>query len=278
MIRRQYHCFIAGLPDLSLHEPREWTSPGSFKKILEDQLHPDDNSQVELVFLKEDHHHLMTFLETGDTPEQGFGNFSVEDFKNQVSLFSSILPAADILPPYMVEVLKDHFMDKQKNALEVRRMLTDGYYRHIMKNGSVFLRRYTAFDYDLNNLLAFIKAGDHGLEQERFISGDSGFLKHLRRYIGKSLLKDPEFEYFDEIMSYTGSQSFAEEEMKFDRLRWRVIEELIQFEDFSIERILGYLQQMLILKRWSSLKKEPGEAKLREIMDKSRSEALKQFN
>jgi len=79
-------------------------------------------------------------------------------------------------------------------------------------------------------------------------------------------------------MSYTGSQSFAEEEMKFDRLRWRVIEELIQFEDFSIERILGYLQQMLILKRWSSLKKEPGEAKLREIMDKSRSEALKQFN
>jgi hypothetical protein len=175
----------------------------------------------------------------------------------------------------MVEVLKDHVTEeKESNALEVRRMLTDGYYRHIMENGGVFLKRYTVFDYDLNNLLAFIKAGDHGLDQERFISGDSGFSRHLRRYTGKSVIKDPEFEFFDEIMSYTGSQSFAEEEMKFDRLRWRVIEELILFEDFSIDRILGYLQQMMILKRWASLKREPGEAKLRELLDKTRSEAF----
>ncbi len=279
MARRQYHYLISGLPDLSFNEPGEGISPGSFKKILEQQLHPDDYRQAELVFLKEDHSHLISFLENGEMTDEGYGNYSEEDYRNQVSLFSSILPAADILPGYIVKVLKDHGPEeREKDTLQISRMLTDGYYLHVMENGIPFLRKYTAFDYDLSNLLAFVKAGDHGLAQERFIAGDSGFSGHLRRYAGKSLPKDPGFELFDEIMSYTGSESFAGEEKKIDRLRWRMIGELTLFDDFTIEKILGYLLQMLILKRWSSLDRESGEAKLRELLDRSQKEALKELH
>ena len=55
IMKNQYYCFISGLPNLSFDDQKEWISIAAFKKMLEDNLHPDDYKQVELVFLNEDH-------------------------------------------------------------------------------------------------------------------------------------------------------------------------------------------------------------------------------
>ena len=95
----------------------------------------------------------------------------------------------------------------------------------------------------------------------------SSHAEHLAANKGKSPATDPEFEFFDEIVSISESRSFSDQEIKYDRLRWRIINEMIFFENFSIDWILGYLQQLIIADRWSELKKESGEKRLREILD-----------
>lgn len=267
IMKNQYYCFISGLPNLSFDDQKEWISIAAFKKMLEDNLHPDDYKQVELVFLNEDHRGLARFLESGEITPGGTGNYTIDDYKEQKEIFSAILPPEDILPGYMVSIMKESLEDSEGfDKVDTEHKLAEGYFHHIMNNGSPFLKAYTEFNYNMNNLLAFIKAGKYGLEQEPFITGSSEHAGHLRNYAGRSLAKDPEFEFFDEILSYTGNGSFAGEEKKYDMLKWNIIDDMIFFEDFSIDRILGYLQQMLILSRWSPLKKESGENRLRNIV------------
>lgn len=267
MIKRQYHCFISGLPALSLDEPRLWISTPEFGEMLKENLHPDDYGQVELVFLENDNWNLTGYLVSGNTRDRLYGNYSVSDFQAQEKLFSEILPSGDILPQYMVNVIREDMQEEgKKDRLKIERALREGYYHHIMENGGQFLKAYTTFDFNLKNLVTFIKSGRHNISQEQFITGNSGHALHLKNYTGKNLVKDHDFEFFDEIVSYTESGSFVGEEMKYDRLRWRVIEDMIFFEDFSIDRIIGYLKHLLIVSRWSALNRDSGEEKLRQIL------------
>jgi hypothetical protein len=275
MTRRRYHCFIAGLPELSLDEMKAWISIESFKEILWEILHPDDYQQVRLVFMNEDHRNLIGFLQ-GNVPfQQGTGNYSQDDFERQRSLFSSILPAADILPPYMVQVMKDAGRDeKEFDANEASHRLEEGYDHYIREQGSRFQRSFHAFECNLKNLLTYMKAGEHQRDQKKYLTGNTPLAQHLRELAGKNIASFPEFEWFEEVLSYTVLSSLAEEELQFDRLRWLVIEELIFFEDFTIDWILGYLHQMLILDRWSKLKKEDGKARLSDFLDEARQESI----
>lgn len=266
----QYHCFISGLPDISFDNRREWIDIPAFKMMLKENLHPHDYKQVEMVFLEEDNRTLAQFLAGEDIPDWYAGNHTIDDYREQLEIFQAILPPEDILPAYMVEVMKkmhDTEDESKADKLQIEHELAEGYYSYVMAEGSPFLKSYTELNYNIKNLVAFMKAGEHGIEQERFITGSPDHAAHLRLYAGRSLAKDPEFEFFDEIISYSNNTSFAEEEKKYDRLLWQQADDMTFFEDFSIDRILGYLQQMRILARWSALDKKSGEEKLRDIVN-----------
>ena len=271
-INRQYHYFISGLPDLSFEDSKPWILPSDFGKVLKEELHQTDYIQIELILLEYDNLNLTSYLISGEMAGDKTGNYSVNDFKKQEELFSyepSVTepPVKDILPAYMVEVIREKRKKKEKmNGLSVSRKLTEGYYHHIMRKGSNYLKTFTRFEFYLRNLVTFIKAGMYDICQQTFIMGDSDHAKHLRANAGRSLVKDHEFELFDQIVSFTGTGSFYNEEIKYDRLRWKVIEDLIFFEDFNIDRISAYLQQLIIMSRWAELSKDTGEDKLRQIL------------
>ncbi|MDZ7740174.1 MAG: DUF2764 family protein [Bacteroidales bacterium] len=270
MINNQYHCFISGLPDISFDSRRAWIDIPDFKRMLKENLQPHDYRQAEMVFLEDDNRTLARFMAGDEIENGGAGNYTIDDYREQLEIFSAILPPDDILPDYMVEVIREvHEAEDERKAdiLQTEHRLAEGYYSYIMANGSPFLKAFTQLNYNIKNLVAFIKAGEHGMEQERFITGSAGHAAHLRNYAGRNLSKDPEFEFFDEIISYSSTASFAEEERKYDRLRWQQAEDMTFFEDFSIDRILGYLQKMRILARWSPLDKNSGEEKLRDIVN-----------
>lgn len=262
----RYHYLIAGLPDLHLEQEKIWISVADFKKQLEFELYPEDFEQVKLVFLRKDHENLLDFLKSGTVDEENGANYSPEDFKAQTDLFSAIIPQPDILPSYMAELLSDYWGDREFESLECSQRLAGHYYQHVMQYGCPFLREYTRLEYDIANLLTYIETRNHALDPGDFLTGNSELISHLREHLTKSMTQPADFDLFNEIICFAELPSIEEKEMKYDQMRWRLIDELLFFESFTIDRVIGYLFQLMMIDRWSRLDHDQGEAQLRKII------------
>jgi hypothetical protein len=269
MVQQEYHCFVSGLPEISLDGSALWTTPSKFVEALGLELHPDDFGMARLLLLRYDHENLVRFLLGKDLIHIGVAHFGADDFTRQTEIFESITPEEDILPPYMSDVLRLYRGEEEPiNHVECRRKLDDGYFFWVMEKGSRFIREYIDFEYNLSNMLTYIVNSNAGSGQpDEGIAGNGQFARHLHETAGKNLVKDHEFEYFDDILTIADSFMLAGAEMKYDLLRWDVIEKLTLFEDFTADAVLAYLQKLLIASRWERLTEQAGREKLIETID-----------
>jgi len=276
MKQRQYHCFVAGLPEIRFDGSSLWITPAKFVEEMSRIMHPDDFRMAKLILLRYDNDNLVRFLLEKDLKHSGVALFSADDFTRQKEIFEAIVPEEDILPPYMSDVLRYYSGSEEPvDHVECQRKLDDGYYRLVIEQGNRFVREYTEFEYNLSNMLTYIvnsKAGSK--HNDEGIAGDSSFTRHLHETAGKTLVKDHGFEYFDDILSIAGSYKMAEAEIRYDRLRWNVIEKLTIFEYFSADVVLAYLQKLLIISRWDSMTDAAGREKLIETVNNALGTAL----
>ncbi len=271
MLQRRYHYLIAGLPDLSFEEQKPPITVVEFCKQLFTHLHPEDYEQISLVLLNYDNKNLIHFLKDNETEYTIAGNYKAVRFRDQVDRLNSILPEKDILPGYMVNLIKQHYdVESAINPDNYEMILAEGYYHHIMNIGSPFLKMMTEFDYNINNLLTAFQTGKYNLFLKGFIVGENSLAMHLKRIGGRNLVSDSEFDFFNEILGYAGIQSYAEAERKYDILRWKMIDEATFFENFSIDWLLGYLHKLLIIRRWSNLNHDSGIQRLREMITETK--------
>jgi len=274
----KYHCLISGLPELDLASRKAWIGPKDFRMQLEHDLHPDDFRMVKLLFLRLDNEHLVDFIEHGSFTRMEGSNFSLENFQYQVAQFDAILPEDDLLPPYMVELLNQYQSpESHPDRTEVEKAVADLYFDYIMEHGNDFLRDYTQLEYNVSNLLAYVEAGNHATDPWRSIAGDTTFVRHLREDNSVTLAASAGFEMFNEITCYAELPSLAEKEMRYDEVRWRMIEEMVFFDDFTVNSVLAYLLKLLLIERWARLEKEAGEEKLRRMVQEARRSSRKKM-
>ena len=268
MEERTYHCLVAGLPEIAFGDITLPISPLDLKGILRQELHDKDYSQLEMLLYPYDHENLVRFLQGLEGVEEGLANFSSGDFRDQQELFTAIVPGDDVLPAYMAEVML-HYLNAPKEIEHVRcrKDLDHAYYKHIELVGNRFVREYTQFEYDISNLLCFLKAARFDTEPVACVTGENPFARHLRQMKGKSITKYPEFEYFDEILSIEKTTVYSLAELDYDRLRWSVIEEITLFEDFTGDAVLGYFAKLLIADRWSRMNESAGKERLLEAVE-----------
>lgn len=268
----KYHCLIAGLPELDLSSRKAWINSKDFRIQLEREIHPDDFAMVRLLFLRLDNDHLVDFIENGSFERMEASNFSLDDFKHQVEQFDAILPEEDLLPHYMVDQLRQYQKpESNPDRVEVERVVADRYYEYIMEHGNDFLKEYIQFEYNTSNLLAYVEAGNHATDPWRFISGDTIFVQNLREDKSVTMAASAGFEMFNEITCYAELPFLSEKEMRYDEVRWRMIEEMVFFDEFTINSILAYLMKILLIERWVRLEKEAGEEKLRGMVEAARN-------
>jgi hypothetical protein len=276
MKQREYHCFLSGLPEIRLDESRIWTTPQEFIEAISHELHPDDFEMARLLLLRYDHENMVRFLMGGDLVHEGIAVYGAHDYIRQREVFGAIIQEDDILPPYLSEVLYSYSgTENPPDEVECRRKLNDGYYGWAMDKGSRFIRGYIEFEYNLTNLLTYLIHFQRGLNNPgKGISGHGSLARHLQEMPGKNLVKDPEFEYFDNILRIECSSGLAVSEMQYDRLRWNVIEKLTLFEYFTSDAVMAYLQKLLIASRWEHMTEVAGRAKLIETMDSTLDNTL----
>ncbi|MBE0673992.1 MAG: DUF2764 family protein [Bacteroidales bacterium] len=269
MFKRYYHCFIAGLYDIAFDDGKNLNSLDHFRSELKDILHPDDYKLASLLFMQYDNKNLIRFM-AGNSEEHNYqGNFKAEDFEEQIARLDSIIQVDDILPYYMVEVLKDWLAaEKNTDLIEAEKRLTEGYFTLIASSGNRFLRKWSEYELDLNNILVLKSSMDLGIDAAGQIVGENQLAEELRVISRRKsdFRVPPEPDYASLIFNIAGENEFLERELKIDINRWNHINDLTFFEYFTVDFILGYMVKLSIALRWRELDAERGEEMLKRLV------------
>jgi len=270
MFIRYYHCFVAGLWDLGFDEEKNLVSLTGFRDELQNILHEDDFALVKILFLPYDNANLLRFMSGKSFISDFPGNFTFEDFSEQIERLDSILKMENILPDYMVLSVSEWLRsEKTMDLLEIEKKLTEGYYNIAMNSDNLFLRTWAGFEMDVNNLLVLKNAMALGIDSSMQFIGDNEFTEELRAISRRKGDIDipPEPDYAEEVFKITEEHEFINRELKIDLLKWKFVNDQTFFEYFTIGYILGYLVKLQIAMRWKSLESEIGEKMLKRLVN-----------
>jgi hypothetical protein len=269
MFKRYYHCFVAGLSDISFDDGKSLTNLVDFRSELAAILHRDDYRLASIIFLPYDNANLIKYMSGKPDMLSNLGNFTAEEFDEQVTRLDSIIKVDDILPGYMVEVIRAWLAsEKTLDMFEAEKLLTEGYFQMATTSGNKFLKSWIEFEFDMNNILVLKNALDLGVDVSQQIIGANPLSEELKTISRrKSDFKVPtEPEYAGQIFNIAGESEFLEREIKIDLAKWNWINDLVFFEYFTIDFILGYLVKLSIALRWKSLDPEIGERMLKKLV------------
>ncbi|MBM3420146.1 MAG: DUF2764 family protein [Bacteroidetes bacterium] len=269
MFERLYHCYVAGLYDLALDDGKNLLSMDEFREALKEILHPDDYMLARILFLPVDNKNLIRYLAGKPAEHAPLGNYPPESFDEQVLILDSIIRVDDILPSYMVEVIKQWIAsEKSIDLIKAEKRLTEGYFNLISDCGSNFLKKWSEFEINLTNILTLKNSMDLGIDAAEQIVGNNALAEELRIISRRKadFRVPPEPDYASLVFNIAGESEFLERELKIDQLRWNYSSELVFFEYFTIDYILGYMVKLSIALRWKALDAETGEAMLRKIV------------
>jgi hypothetical protein len=274
MFKRFYHCLIAGLYDLTLDDGKSIISLHEFRQDLSVILHKDDFDLVRIIFLPYDNSNLLEYMSGKEVKMNSLGNYTVEDIEEQISRLDSIIKVDDILPEYMVSVIKTWIAsEKTMNLIEAEKLLTEGYLKVATGSRNKFLKKWIEYDLDLNNILVLKNSMDLGLEVSEQIIGKNALAEELRAISRKkSDFRVPtEPEYATSIFNIAGESDFLERESKIDMVRWSHINDLVFFEYFTIDFILAYMIKLSIAHRWLNLDEKTGQEMLKKLVTELKS-------
>lgn len=270
MLKREYHCFVAGLADLVFDGTRNYVNMPEFREELRSVLHPADYRLVSTLFLPHDNKNLLAFLEEKQGIWDDLGSYSQEDFEEQKRIIHAILREDNILPEYMVDLMIAWYDPEVIiTRAEVERKLTEGYLETALNSGNKFLEKWINYERDAKNIFTLVNSKSLELEPGKIIIGNDSFAKELIEISerGKDFSIPSEPEYASEIFKIAVENEFLERERNIDIARWYFIDSATFFEYFTIDLILGYLLKLSIVLRWKQLEPETGRAMLQKLIE-----------
>lgn len=269
MLKRRYYYFVAGLTDLLFDSGKSLPDMKEFREELRNNLHPDDYHLTAILFLPHDNKNLVSFLKGKINNWDVEGNFSPEIFEEQKRILQAILKEKDILPEYMVRIMKEWYESETgiKNV-QLNKRLAEGYIDTALNSGNLFLEKWIKFDTDLKNIFIFLNSKILELEADDYLIGSDAFTGELSELFksGKDFNIPAEPEYVPAIFKIATENEFIERERKTDLERWNFIDSLTFFEYFTIDFILGYLIKYSIVLRWMKLEPETGKKMLQKFV------------
>lgn len=245
-----YYFVATSLPDLKVGEKPDITLE-ELGKLLIDNLSKGDYEQVKALRRFYDILNIRAFLLK--EPLDPYGNLNAYDLEEA-------LISRDGIPAYLAQYLNKY--ESTEERLRHFSELVAVFAREETEDATGFLKEYLAFERDLNLVLVGLRA------------------KQLNRDIAVELqYEDPEEDLIAQILSQKDAKVYEPPE-KFNDLtilfkeyyksplefykalceyRFWKIDDMVPFDDtFSINRILAYLAQFVIVKKWLELDKQKG--------------------
>lgn len=244
-----HYFFGAALPPIQIGEPVELPFE-EFQFLLATNLNQFDYSRVAALRLFYDIQNIR-YLWMGEELDP-YGNFSQEELED------AILTGIGI-PEYINEFVEKY--DEKEERLRNFPALISAYFQNEIPSVSGFLHYYLIFEHEWRLVLTALRAKD------------------LNRDIMVELqFEDPGNELVSQIIAQKDSKTY-EPPSRYEKIkglyetyrdkpvdlyqslaeyRFNEVEEKLIVDFFSIERIIGYLVQLIIAEKWIQLDKQKG--------------------
>lgn len=268
MLKKEYYCLVAGLPDLLFAENKPGISTFAFKEELELQLANADLELTKLLFLPFDNQNLLNFYFKREVSFNILGTISKRHLEEQFSPENEELN----LPGYMLQFISWVKETEHKELTpKVTNTIQSLYYEMALKTRNKFLARWFSFDVNLKNIITAYNCVKYNYEPEAHLiqvptqSVVYSLLLHKRF---KPELYEDELPFVNQIFKIAESDFIPiEKEKAIDKLRWEYLDEHTFFHYFSIEKILSFIIKLLITERWMKLDEDTGKEMLDKLID-----------
>ena len=266
----QYHCFIAGLPEISFDDGKLSITMAEFKEAIEETLSTSDLELTNSFFRKYDNANLLSILEGKTTENNTLGTFDVAQLEEFILLSKEEEnPNAPLLPSYFPPFIQSYIEEKPLFAgMLWQDQLSALYFSNYQQTKNKFVKDWFQFNLDVTNIVTAVQCRAFNIDLSTAIVGDSEVALAVKSSMAKDFGLSATFDFLEDVLRISEITNLLEREKRLDILKWNWIEENTTFEYFSIERVYAYLLQLDILERWSKLDSEVGQKVFSELVEK----------
>lgn len=264
ILKNGYYCLIAGLPEIAWDDRKLAISVSNLRELAQNDLSKKDMELLNLFFLPADHVQILRLL-TKQEPDPTLSTvYPLKQLEDEIAE-----PTSSLLP-YLNQFIADFKGEHLKYDVAPENVLSWMYYDYLLKSGNSFVRRYAEFSINVKNLITALNCRKYGKEIEKEVIGNNAFAKALRTSNSKDFGLAMDYPYVDKVISLMANPNLVERERGLDLLHWDFIEEAVVFEYFSVEKVLSFMLQLMIIERWSKMSSESGRKVFMEMVEKFR--------
>lgn len=264
VFKNNYYCLIAGLPEVFLDDRKLSLSVNGFRELAQGALKKEDVKLMNLFFLPADNKQILRLLNKMEP------DTALETVYPLQQLEDEIAEPKNSLPAYLNQFIADFKGERLKYEVSPENVLSWMYYDYLMSCGNKFIRKYAEFSMNIKNLTNALTCRKYGKEVAPEIIGDNAFSKALRTSNSKDFGLGMEYPYVEKVFSLMNNPNLVERERGMDLFLWDYIEEAVVYEYFSMEKVLSFMLELMIVERWSKMNSESGRKVFMEVVDKFR--------
>ena len=261
MLKRNYYYLIAGFPDILLDDRKISFTLIELKQELKYHLHPKDYQLVEYLFLQYDNFNFLNILQKKEAEFNPLGNYSE-------SFFNEEIKEPEKMPDYMKKFLEAFREENPIHAnLSLENQLTWLYFDYMLEQKNEFIRQWFSALRNVNNIFAIYNARKYGLNIENHMIGDYELTEAAKRTTAKDFGLANEFTHIDEIIGIFENNDILEQELSIDLMKWKYLNNLNTFNYFTIEPVLAFVIEFMMVERWSKLDPEQSKKMFKKMLN-----------
>lgn len=262
-----YHCLVAGLPDIAFDGAKCQYSVERFMEDVYPSLSADDARVVDLILLERDNANIMSILRRGEeTPLEQYGCYNREQLLAIVEAAKCGDAPAKGVHAYLPRFLEYYFAHETLENVIWENVLSAYYYDYATACPNSFAAEWFTFNLNVNNILVAMTARKYKLGVENAVIGDGEVAEALRTSGARDFGLTGTLDYIEEVQRLNENVRLQEREHQLDDMRWRWLEDNSVFCYFSVERLFVFLQKLMIIERWAGLDAEKGMERYNEMI------------
>ena len=265
MLKKDYYCLVAGLPDLFFNENKPGFNSFDFYNELKYQLNDTDYELVKLLFLQFDNENLLNLIFEQNKPFNLLGNYNKDFLENQITKPAEI-------PDYMTSFLQwTKNLETRELNLQTENKLHSLYSEYALTTTNIFLNEWFKFELNIKNILTAFNCEQFNYSAKKHliqVGKNNAVYSLLINNRLKHEFFEEELPFADQIFRIAESGASPEEREKaIDKIKWDYFDEQTFFHYFTIEKILSYIIKLGTIERWMKLDVETGKALLNKFIE-----------